>query len=98
MALWKTKNMDEIDDISEMVEAMRVLEVSSKGLKTLEEMKDRVRTTLQLDADKIPSWIEGKVGIYQFIRTTEMIYTKNLTEGGSSRVSKIGRHVMSNLA
>jgi len=75
MAYWKTKTIDEIDDISEMVEAMKVLEVPSKGLKTLKEMKGRVRAELHLvDADKTPSWIEGKVGIYQFITTTEMIY------------------------
>ena len=75
MALWKTKNIDEIDNVWEISEVMKVPEVSSKGLKTLGEMKDRVRAELDLvDADNTPSWIEGEVGIYQFISITEMIY------------------------
>ena len=46
MAAGKTKSINEIDDIGEMFEAMAVLDISSKGLQTLQDMKDRVKTTI----------------------------------------------------
>ena len=46
MAAGKTKSIDEIDDIGEMFEAMAALDISSKGLQTLQDMKDRVKTTI----------------------------------------------------
>ena len=46
MAARKTKSIDEIDDIGEMFEAMAALDISSKGLQTLQDMKDRVKTTI----------------------------------------------------
>ena len=46
MAAGKTKNINEIDDRGEMFEAMAVFYISSKGLQTLQDMKDRVKTTI----------------------------------------------------
>ena len=46
MAAGKTKSINEIDDIGEMFEAMAALDISSKGLQTLQDMKDRVKTTI----------------------------------------------------
>ena len=46
MAAAKTKSIDEIDDIGEMFEAMAALDISSKGLQTLQDMKDRVKITI----------------------------------------------------
>ena len=43
MAVAKTKSIDEIDDIGEMFEAMAALDISSKGLQTLQDMKDRAK-------------------------------------------------------
>ena len=39
MASGKPKTIEEIDDISNMLEVMAALGISCKGLKTLEEMK-----------------------------------------------------------
>ena len=60
MASDRTKTIDEIDDISEMVQAMDALGIPFKGLKTLDDMKDRVRTELKQSLDK-PSWTAGQV-------------------------------------
>ena len=60
MASGKSKTIDEIDDIADMFEAMAALDISCKGLKTLEEMKDRVRNELYQSAKK-PSWTAGQV-------------------------------------
>ena len=60
MASSKSKTIDEIDDISEMSQAMAVLDISCKGLKTLQEMKDRVKDELHQSAKK-PSWTAGQV-------------------------------------
>ena len=46
MAAGKTKSINEIDDIGEMFEATAGLDISSKGLQTLQDMKDRVKTTI----------------------------------------------------
>ena len=46
MAAGKTKSIDEIEDIGEMFEAMAALDISSKGLQTLQAMKDRVKTKI----------------------------------------------------
>ena len=46
MAAGKTKSINEIDDIGEMFEATAALDISSKGLQTLQDMKDRIKTTI----------------------------------------------------
>ena len=56
MASGKSKTIDEIDDMGEMFQALTVLGISSKGLTTLQEMKDRVKDELQQ-----PSWTAGQV-------------------------------------
>lgn len=60
MASGKAKKIDEIEDMMEMLETMRALGISWKGLKTLEEMKARVRDVLH-ESQKKPSWTAGQV-------------------------------------
>ena len=64
MASCKTKNIQEIDDLSEMFQAMAALGVSCKGLKTLDEMKAKVKEKLNPSDDE-PSWMAGQVRIHQ---------------------------------
>ena len=60
MAAGETKNINEINDIPEMFQAMAALDISCKGLKTLDQMKAHVRDELQQSA-KTPSWTAGQV-------------------------------------
>ena len=60
MATGKSRNIDEINDIEEMVETMKALGIPRKGLRTLEEMKHRVMNQLHQSAKK-PSWTAGQV-------------------------------------
>ena len=60
MATGTQKIIDEIEDIEEMTEAMKALGISYKGLKTLDQMKDKLRTSLHQTANK-PSWTARKV-------------------------------------
>lgn len=60
MAAGKTKSMGEIDDIREMFQLMVALGIPSKGLKSLEDMKRRVKTTIG-QSSKPPSWNAGQV-------------------------------------
>ena len=64
MASCKVKNIQEIDDLSEMSQAMAALGISCKGLRTLEEMKTRVRTELKESVEK-PDWKAGQVRTLQ---------------------------------
>ena len=54
------KEIDDIDDIVEMGRTMTSLGVSSKGLRTLDEMKQRVKETLRL-SEKKSSWTAKEV-------------------------------------
>jgi len=60
MAASRTKTIEEIDDISEMYQAMAALGISCKGLKTLDQMKAKVEEKLNPSKDK-PSWTAGQV-------------------------------------
>ncbi len=60
MALSKTKNIEEIDDVSDMFEAMAALGISCKGLKNVEQMKERARKELN-QAQNEPNWTAGQV-------------------------------------
>ena len=60
MAARKTKSIDEIYDIGEMFEAMAALDISSKGLETLQDTKDRLKTTTD-QSSKSPNWSAGQV-------------------------------------
>ena len=53
------KNIQEIDDLSEMSQAMAALGISCKGLKTLDEMKAKVKEELN-PSDEKPSWTAGQ--------------------------------------
>ena len=64
MASCKTKTLQEIDDLSEMFQAMTALGISCKGLKTLDEMKGKVEEELN-PSDDAPSWTAGQVRILQ---------------------------------
>ena len=54
------KDIDAIDDIMDMVRTMTSLGVSSNGLRTLDEMKERVKETLKL-SEKKSSWTAKEV-------------------------------------
>ena len=56
MASSKAKDIQEIDDLSEMFQTMAALGISCKGLKTLDEMKTKVKDELNASVDK-PSWM-----------------------------------------
>ena len=60
MASKKTKSIEEIDDLFEMFQAMAALGIPCQGLKTLEEMKSRVKTELNQSLDG-QSWVAGEV-------------------------------------
>ena len=60
MASGKSKTIEEIDDIADMFQAMAALDISCEGLRTVQQMKDRVRNELHQSAKK-PSWTAGQV-------------------------------------
>ena len=60
MAAGYQKSLDEIEDFEEMILLMRELGVSAKGLKSVEKMKDHVRTTLG-HSSKSSGWSAGQV-------------------------------------
>ena len=60
-----TPDIDKIDNIVDMADIMRTLKIPSKGLKTLDEMKSKVKETLQSLA-KNSIWTE-EVRILQYI-------------------------------
>jgi len=62
MACGNSRTIEGIDDVAEMSELIEALGISCKGLKTLEEMKARVRTALNSTVDK-PNWTAGQVRI-----------------------------------
>ena len=53
-------DIDKIDDILEMASTMATLKISSKGLKTLDQMKAKVKETLQ-SSEKKSSWTAKEV-------------------------------------
>ena len=61
-----TPDIDKIDNIVDMADIMRTLKISSKGLKTLDEMKSKVKETLQSSA-KNSSWTAKEVRTLQYI-------------------------------
>ena len=66
MAAGKTKsNLDEIDNIFEMVDVMKALDISPQGLQSLEDMKKRVKTIIG-QASKPTSWNAGEVKMTAF--------------------------------
>jgi len=54
------KQIDDIDTIMDMVRTMMSLGVSYEGLRTLDEMKQRVKETLKL-SEKKSSWTAKEV-------------------------------------
>ena len=60
MASGKARNIQDIDDMAEMIQTMEALGISRKGLKSLDDMKARVRDEMQQSA-KTPSWTAGQV-------------------------------------
>ena len=59
-------DIDKIDDISEMVSIMATLNISSRGLKTLDQMKAKVKETLQ-SSEKKSSWTAKEVRTLQYL-------------------------------
>ena len=59
-------DIDKIDDISEMVTTMASLKISTKGLESLDEMKAKVKETLQ-SLEKKSSWTANEVSTLQYL-------------------------------
>ena len=59
-------DIDKIDDILEMASTMATLKISSKGLKTLDQMKAKVKETLQ-SSEKKSSWTAKEVRTLQYL-------------------------------
>ena len=59
-------DIDKIDDILEMANTMATLKISSKGLKTLDQMKAKVKETLQ-SSEKKSSWTAKEVRTLQYL-------------------------------
>ena len=53
-------DIDKIDDIMEMANTMATLKIPSKGLKTLDQMKAKVKETLH-SSEKKSSWTAKEV-------------------------------------
>ena len=53
-------DIDKIDDIVEMINIMATLKVPFKGLRTLDQMKAKVKETLQ-SSEKKSSWTAKEV-------------------------------------
>ena len=63
MAARRTKTIEEIDDLFEMLEVMAMLGISCKGGPyTLDEMKAKGKERLNASVDN-PSWTAGQVRI-----------------------------------
>ena len=62
MACDSTKTIYEIDDLYGMFKIMEALNISSKGLKPLDELKTQVITALNQSQTK-PNWAAGQVSI-----------------------------------
>ena len=62
MASSRTRTIDEIDDISEILQVIAALGISWRGLNTLDEMKAKVKEELNATVVK-PSWMAGQVRI-----------------------------------
>ena len=59
-------DIDKIDDITEMVTTMASLKISTKGLTMLDEMKAKVKETLQ-SSQKKSSWTAKEVRTVQYL-------------------------------
>ena len=59
MATCQTNNIDNMNMV-EMFQTMQALGMTIEGVRTLDEMKSRVRTVLN-QADKTSSWSAGQV-------------------------------------
>ena len=75
MASGKSKTIEEIDDILVMAQVMKALGIS-RGGRTLEEMKARVKQELNESVEK-PCWTAGQV------RTLLMEYIENSFRTGN---------------
>jgi len=54
------KEIDDIDDVVDMFQTMASLGVSTKGLRTLDEMKQRLKETLK-QSERKSSWTAKEV-------------------------------------
>ena len=59
-------DVDKIDNIVEMANTMMSLTIPSEGLKTLDEMKAKVKETLQ-SLEKKSSWTAKEVRTLQYL-------------------------------
>ena len=62
MASCRTKTIEEIDDVFEMLEVMKALDISCKGLTTLDQLKAKIKEEQNASVEK-SKWTAGQVRI-----------------------------------
>ena len=62
MASCRTKTIEEIDDLFEMLEVMKALDISCKGLTTLDQLKAKIKEEQNASVEK-SKWTAGQVRI-----------------------------------
>ena len=74
MASRRSKTIEEIDDLMEMFKVVETFGMSWTGLKTLDEMKAKVKEELNPSVDK-PSWTAGQVRVLRKCHKVTVIGT-----------------------
>ena len=85
MASRSTKTIEEIEDLVEMFKVMEAFGIPCGGLKTLDEMKAKVKEELNPSVDK-PSWTAGQVRMLQKCYWVIVIGTLFCRAGNSKTV------------
>ena len=73
--------LDQIDDMGEIFEIMKSLQIPTKGLKNCEEMKAKLRDVLKESATKKVSEVSA---LFFFYRTCIIIYGKKILRFSAS--------------
>ena len=81
------RDIDKIDDIVEMANIMATLKIPSKGLKTLDQMKAKVKETLQ-SSERKSSWTAKEVRtlqhLYKYEQPAKSIHKRHFQYNGGS--------------
>ena len=75
--------LDQIDDMGEIFEIMKSLQIPTKGLKKFEEMKAKIRDFLKESATKKVSEVSALFFLF-FYRTCIIIYGKQILRFSAS--------------
>lgn len=66
MAPRRSKDVDEIDDLEDMIELLRALGINHKGLVSLDEMKGLAREALSKDKQVYPKMQVRIISVIRF--------------------------------